>query len=93
MIIDEINIINGQINPGNDEDGFIINISKKRKDELNSLLLIKKKELNEIKRMVHFTEKGLIPLNVQIEIKKEANPKPTGEVQVKKTNKIVKPKF
>lgn len=92
-IIHEIDIINNQLNPSNDDDGFTINISKKKKDELVSILIIKKKELNEIKRMVHLTEKGFIPLNVQIEIKKESSPKPTTEVQVKKTNKIVKPKF
>ena len=94
-IIDEINIIDSQLNPDDDKDGFIIqrNINNSKKKELNSLLLIKKKELNEIKRMVHLTEKGFVPLNIQIEIKKEANPKPSEEVQVKKTNKIVKPKF
>ena len=91
--IDEINKIDSQLNPDDDEDGFTVNISKKKKDELNSLLLIKKKELNEMKRMVHLTEKGFVPLNVHIEIKKETNPKPSEEVQVKKTNKIVKPKF
>jgi hypothetical protein len=92
-IIDEINSINNQLNPGDDEEGFTINISKKKKDELSSLLLIKKKELSEMKRMVHITEKGVIPLNIRIEIKNVANPKPSEEVQVKKTNKIVKPKF
>jgi hypothetical protein len=92
-IIHEIDIINNQLNPSNDDDGFTINISKKKKDELSSILIIKKKELNEIKRMVHLTEKGFIPLNVQIEIKKESTPKLSTEVQVRKTNKIVKPKF
>ncbi len=91
-IIEEISSIDDQLNP-NVEDGFTINISKKKKDELNSLILIKKKELGEIKRMIHLTEKGFIPLNVQIEIKKETNPKPSEEIQVKKTNKIIKPKF
>ena len=68
-------------------------MTKKRKDELTELLAIKKKELINCKRMVHLTEKGLVPLNVQIEIKKQTNPKPSEEVQVKKANKIVKPKF
>jgi hypothetical protein len=92
-IIDKIILIESQLNPSNDEDGFTINISKKKKDELNSFLLIKKKEFNEMKRMVHFTEKGFIPLNVLIETKKQTNPKISEEPQVKKTNKIVKPKF
>ena len=76
-----------------DEDGFTATITKKRKDELTEMLTIKKKELLNCKRMVHLTEKGMIPLNIQIEIKKAANPKPSEEVQVKKANKIVKPKF
>ena len=92
-IMEEINKINIILNPSIDEDGFIATITKKRKDELIELLTIKKKELINCKRMVHLTEKGLVPLNVQIEIKKQTNPKPSEEVQVKKANKIVKPKF
>ena len=91
--MDEINKINTILNPSIDEDGFTASIAKKRKDELIELLTIKKKEFLNYKRMVHLTEKGMIPLNAQIEIKKAANPKPTEEVQVKKANKIVKPKF
>ena len=68
-------------------------MTKKRKDELTELLSIKKKELINLKRMVHMTEKGMVPLNVQIEIKKQTNPKPSEEIVVKKANKIVKPKF
>ncbi len=92
-IIDDINKINTQLNPTSDEDGFTVSMTKKRKDELIELLAIKKKELNNLKRMVHLTEKGIVPLNVQIEIKKVTNPKPSEEVIVKKANKIVKPKF
>ena len=92
-IIEEINRIDTILNPSIDEDGFTATISKKRKDELNELIIIKKKELLNYKRMVHMTETGLIPLNIQIEIKKATNPKPSEEVQVKKANKIVKPKF
>ena len=92
-IMDDINKINTILNPSIDEDGFTASIAKKRKDELTELLTIKKKEFLNYKRMVHLTEKGMIPLNVQIEIKKATNPKPSEEVQVKKANKIVKPKF
>lgn len=93
MINDVITKINMQLNPREDDDGFTLSMTKKRKDELSELLAIKKKELNNCKRMVHLTENGLVPLDVQIEIKKQANPKPSEEVQVKKANKIVKPKF
>jgi hypothetical protein len=92
-IIDTIEKINTQLNPSKDDDGFTVSMTKKRKDELIETLAIKKKELINCKRMVHLTENGLVPLNVQIEIKKQTNPKPTEEVQVKKAIKIVKPKF
>jgi hypothetical protein len=69
-IMDEINKINTILNPSIDEDGFTASIAKKRKDELTEMLIIKKKEFLNCKRMVHVTEKGMIPLNVQIEIKK-----------------------
>ena len=92
-IIDDITKISIQLNPSEDDDGFIVSITKKRKDELTELLAIKKKELINYKRMVHLTEKGLVPLNIQIEIKKQLNPKPSEEVLVKKATKIVKPKF
>ncbi len=92
-LIEEIQKINDLLNPVEDEDGFKVSITQKKKNELSELLNIKKKELSNIKRMVHLTDKGLIPLNVQIEIKKQTNPKPSEEVQVKKANKIVKPKF
>ena len=91
-LIDEIDSIDEQLHP-EEEDGFVVNITKKKKDELTLLLNIKKKELNELKRKVHMTEKGFIPLSVRIETKKQNNPKPVEEVQVKKTVKIVKPKF
>jgi hypothetical protein len=91
-IQDEINNINNQLNP-EEVDGFIINITKRKKEELSSLLTLKKKELSEFKRHVHLTEKGLIPLNIRIESKNQNNPKPVEEMQVKKTVRIVKPKF
>lgn len=95
-LIDEINSLNIN-NPGDcDDDGFIM-ITKKKKEEhdinIQRIINIKKKELNTFKRMVHLTEKGFIPLNVLIETKKQNNPKPSEEPQVKKTNKIIKPKF
>lgn len=93
-IIDTINELNS-INI-KDEDGFIQktnNISKKKKDEIMSQLIIKKKELNELTRMYHMTEYGFIPLNVQTEIKNKDVPKTLEDIQVKKTTKIVKPKF
>jgi hypothetical protein len=92
-IIDDITKIQLQLNPPDDDDGFTVSMTKKRKDELTEILALKKKELINLKRMVHLTEKGLVPLDVQIEIKKQTNPKPSEEVQVKKANKIVKPKF
>jgi hypothetical protein len=88
----EIQLINNHLNPAK-EDGFEVSISKKKLDELKSLLLLKNKELNELKRMMHLTEDGFIPLSVRIEIKKQNDPKPVEEIQVKKTVKIVKPKF
>ncbi len=91
-IMKEINQIKNQLNT-NEEDGFVVNITKKKKEELNSLLLIKNKELNSLTRMVHLTENGLIPLSIRIEHKKQNNPKPVEEIQVKKTAKVVKPKF
>ncbi len=96
ILINEISNINNQLNPTEDKDGFIVNITKKKKDELQQSLIIKNKELNEFKRMIHLTDKGLIPLNVQIENKKQTNPKPADNlesVQVKKTLEIIKPKF
>ena len=94
-ILDEIEHINSQLNPnqGCDDDGFIVNITKKKKDELNSQLTLKKQQLKELIRMVHLTEKGFIPLSVRVESKRQNNPKPVEELQVKKTLKIVKPKF
>lgn len=92
-LIEDIKRIEQQLNPTEDEDGFTVNISKKKKDELTSLLINKKRELINIKRMVHLTEQGFIPLNIQIEKRKENNPKPIEEMQIKKTNKVVKPKF
>ncbi len=90
-IMAEIEEINNQLNP-NEEDGFTINISKRKKDELNSLLLVKNKELNSLTRMVHLTEDNFIPLSIRIANKIQSNPK-VEEIQVKKTAKIVKPKF
>ncbi len=92
-ITEEINKINSLLVPVEDNDGFTVAITQKKKSELNELLVIKKKELNNYKRMVHMTEKGMVPLNVQIEIKKQTNPKPSEEIVVKKANKIIKPKF
>ena len=71
----------------------MINITKKKKDELNSLLLVKNKELNSLTRMVHLTENGFIPLSVRILNKIQNNPTKPEEIQVKKTTKIVKPTF
>jgi len=91
-IMKEIELINNQLNP-EEEDGFIINITKKKKDELNSLLLVKNKELNSLTRMVHLTDNGFIPLSVRILNKIQNNPTKPEEIQVKKTAKIVKPTF
>jgi hypothetical protein len=91
-LIDEIDKINIQLNP-EQTDGFVVNINKRKKEDLSTLLILKKKELSELKRMVHLTDKGFIPLNVRIENKNQNNPKPVEEIQVKKTVKIVKPKF
>jgi len=91
-IMKEIELINNQLNP-EEEDGFIINITKKKKDELNSLLLVKNKELNSLTRMVHLTDNGFIPLSVRILNKIQNNPTKPEEIQVKKTTKVVKPKF
>ncbi len=90
-IMKEIELIKNQLNP--EEEGFVVNITKKKKDELNSLLLTKNKELNNLTRMIHLTENGFIPLSVRIEHKIQNNPKPVEEIQVKKTAKVVKPKF
>jgi hypothetical protein len=91
-IMKEIELINNQLNP-EEEDGFIINITKKKKDELNSLLLVKNKELNNLTRMVHLTDDGFIPLSVRILNKIQNNPTKPEEIQIKKTAKVVKPKF
>jgi hypothetical protein len=95
-LMDEINNINSHLNSETDE-GFIINMTKKKKEEfiitIKRIINIKKQEHDNIKRMVHLTEKGFIPLNVLSETKKINNPKPSDEPQVKKTNKIIRPKF
>ncbi len=91
-ISNEIELINNQLKP-NTDDGFVLNITKKRKDELNSLLLLKNNELNDLKRMMHLTETGFVPLNIRVEEKKQSNPKPVEEIQVKKTARVMKPVF
>jgi hypothetical protein len=91
-LLKDIEIINGNLNPEID-DGFEVIIPKKKKDELTSLLLSKKRELNELKRMMHLTDDGFVPLSVRIEDRNKTNPKPVEEIQVKKTAKILKPKF
>ena len=91
-ILKEIELLNNQLKP-NTDDGFTMNISKKKKDEIASLLLLKNNELNELKRMIHLTEYNFIPLHIRIENKNKTNPKPVEEIKVKKTAKIIKPVF
>ncbi len=93
-LMDEIDNIDNQLHPKNTaDDGFITNMTKRKKDELGQLLITKKTQLSNLKRMFHLTDKNFIPLSVRIENKKITNPVQVEEIQVKKTMKVMKPKF
>ena len=88
-LIDEINKYNITENVN---DGFTVKLSKKQKEEYSSLLRIKYNELNSLKRKVHLTEYNMVPM-CKLRESKSAIERPVETLEVKKTNKVSKPKF
>jgi len=56
-----------EIIDGSDENGFIKNLTSKKKKGLESKILKLNEELNNIKRKIHLTEQGLVPFVKQKE--------------------------